>query len=91
MESELYCGDTIEVMRTLPDESVDLVLCDLPYGTTAQAWDKCIDMDALWTEYTRILAPRGTIALFCVQPFTSELVKHGKAGGGKMEVHVGVD
>lgn len=83
MESGLYCGDTIEVMRTLPDASVDLILCDLPYGTTAQAWDKCIDMGALWTEYARILAQRGTIALFCAQPFTSELVKHGKAGGVK--------
>ena len=77
---ELYHGDCLEIMPRIPRESVDLVLCDLPYGTTASSWDKIIPMDKLWTEYTRVLKPRGTVALFCVQPFTSLLVTHGLKG-----------
>lgn len=77
---ELYRGDCLEIMPRIPKESVDLVLCDLPYGTTASSWDKIIPMDKLWAEYTRILKPRGTVALFCVQPFTSLLVTHGLKG-----------
>ena len=74
---ELYHGDCLEIMPRIPRESVDLVLCDLPYGTTASTWDRIIPIDNLWAEYTRILKPRGTVALFCVQPFTSLLVTHG--------------
>lgn len=77
---ELYHGDCLEIMPRIPKESVDLVLCDLPYGTTASSWDKIIPMDKLWAEYTRVLKPRGTVALFCVQPFTSLLVTHGLKG-----------
>lgn len=77
---ELYHGDCLEIMPRIPRESVDLVLCDLPYGTTASTWDKIIPIDKLWAEYTRILKPRGTVALFCVQPFTSLLVTHGLKG-----------
>lgn len=77
---ELYHGDCLEIMPRIPRESVDLVLCDLPYGTTASTWDKIIPIDKLWAEYTRILKPRGTVALFCVQPFTSQLVMHGLKG-----------
>lgn len=77
---ELYHGGCLEIMPRIPRESVDLVLCDLPYGTTASTWDKIIPIDKLWAEYTRILKPRGTVALFCVQPFTSQLVMHGLKG-----------
>lgn len=77
---ELYHGDCLEIMPRIPRESVDLVLCDLPYGTTASTWDRIIPIDKLWAEYTRILKPRGTVALFCVQPFTSLLVTHGLKG-----------
>ena len=77
---ELYHGDCLEIMPRIPRESVDLVLCDLPYGTTASTWDRIIPMDKLWAEYTRVLKPRGTVALFCVQPFTSLLVTHGLKG-----------
>lgn len=77
---ELYHGDCLEIMPRIPRESVDLVLCDLPYGTTASTWDEIIPIDKLWAEYTRILKPRGTVALFCVQPFTSLLVTHGLNG-----------
>ena len=77
---ELYHGDCLEIMPRIPRESVDLVLCDLPYGTTASTWDRIISIDKLWAEYTRILKPRGTVALFCMQPFTSLLVTHGLKG-----------
>lgn len=77
MLGELYRGDCLEIMPRIPNESVNLILCDLPYGTTASAWDKIIPIDKLWAEYARIINPRGTAALFCVQPFTSLLVTHG--------------
>lgn len=77
---ELYHGYCLEIMPRIPRESVDLVLCDLPYGMTASTWDMIIPIDRLWAEYTRILKPLGTVALFCVQPFTSLLVTHGLKG-----------
>jgi len=61
-------------MATLPDNSIDLILCDLPYGTTACKWDSVIPLDPLWAEYRRLLAPNGAIALTASQPFTSTLV-----------------
>lgn len=67
-------GDCMEIMPTLPDKSVDMILCDLPYGKTAAAWDKIIPIDALWRQYKRLIKPRGAIALTAVQPFTSLLV-----------------
>jgi site-specific DNA-methyltransferase (adenine-specific) len=60
----LYQGDCIELMKNIPDKSVDLVLCDLPYGTTDCKWDSCIDLDSLWKEYSRILNDKGNILLF---------------------------
>ena len=77
IDGGLYLGDCLEIMPLIADESIDLILCDLPYGTTASAWDTVIPIAPLWDEYRRILKPRGTIALFCVQPFTSQLVLHG--------------
>jgi site-specific DNA-methyltransferase (adenine-specific) len=71
----LYCGDCIVKMADIPDDSVDLVLCDLPYGTTKCKWDTIIDLKELWKHYKRIVKkPSGVILLFGQQPFTSMLV-----------------
>jgi site-specific DNA-methyltransferase (adenine-specific) len=72
---KLYIGDCIERMNSIPDESIDLVLCDLPYGTTKCKWDTIIDIDELWKHYKRIIKkPQGVILLFGQQPFTSMLI-----------------
>ncbi len=71
----LYLGDCLEIMKKIPDNSINLILCDLPYGTTKCKWDTVIDIDKLWKEYKRILIkPTGVIALFGQQPFTSKLI-----------------
>tara|TARA_R100000805_G_C3593017_1_gene94611 strand:- start:3 stop:860 length:858 start_codon:yes stop_codon:yes gene_type:complete len=83
---ELYHGDCLEQMLNIPDHSVDLILCDLPYGTTDRSgveskgsnrllkWDTVIPLDLLWEQYRRILKPLGTVALTADQPFTSQLI-----------------
>lgn len=72
---KLYYGDCLEKMALIPNDSVDLVLCDLPYGTTKCKWDTIIDMKELWKHYMRIVKkPHGVILLFGQQPFTSMLV-----------------
>ena len=83
---ELYQGDCLEQMLNIPDHSVDLILCDLPYGTTDRSgveskgnnrllkWDTVIPLDLLWEQYRRILKPLGTVALTADQPFTSQLI-----------------
>ncbi len=71
---DLYCGDCLEKLKEVPNESVDLILCDLPYGTTASSWDKMLPMDKLWVEYKRIIKPNRAIVLFSQQPFTSLLI-----------------
>lgn len=70
---QLYQGDCLEIMPTLEAGSVDMVLCDLPYGTTACAWDAVIPMDTLWAEYARILKPNAAVVLFGAEPFSSLL------------------
>ena len=75
---ELYKGDCLELMKNIPDKSVDMILCDLPYGTTDCEWDNIIPFDRLWNEYKRIITDNGVIALFGSQPFTSELVCSNK-------------
>lgn len=70
----LLKGDCLELMRDLPDASMDMILCDLPYGTTACAWDSVIPFDALWSEYRRIAKPNAAIVLTAAQPFTTALV-----------------
>ena len=70
---QLYCGDCLEVMKQIPDGSVDMVLCDLPYGTTACKWDVVIPLDKLWQEYNRVLTASGTVLLFGSEPFSSLL------------------
>lgn len=71
---ELMFGDCRELMPLLPPASIDLILCDLPYGTTNCAWDVVIPFDVLWREYKRLLKPTGTVVLFGNQPFTSLLI-----------------
>ena len=70
----LYNGDCLEIMQKIPDESIDMILCDLPYGRTQNKWDKKIPFDLLWKHYERIIKNNGAIVLFCQQPFTSELI-----------------
>lgn len=72
--SDLKKGDCLQLMKSIPDGSVDLILCDLPYGTTACKWDTIIPFDDLWQEYNRILKKKGVIALFATEPFTSALI-----------------
>jgi len=72
-------GDCLEVMRTLPNKSVDMVLCDLPYGTTSCAWDAVIPFDPLWAQYKRIVKDGCAIVLTASQPFTSALVMSNPA------------
>jgi site-specific DNA-methyltransferase (adenine-specific) len=70
----LYHADCLDVLPTLPAQSVDLVLADLPYGTTACAWDSVISLDRLWAEYRRLITPNGALVFTASQPFTSVLV-----------------
>ena len=69
----LYHGNCLEEMNKIPDGSVDLVLTDPPYGTTACKWDSVIPLDIMWRHYKRVLSPNGTIAIFNIEPFGSEL------------------
>lgn len=69
---ELYQGDCLEILPKLPEKSVDLILCDLPYGTTQNKWDSILPLDTLWQEYKRL--SRGPIVLTATQPFSSLLV-----------------
>jgi site-specific DNA-methyltransferase (adenine-specific) len=82
----LFNGDCLVEMNNIPDQSIDLILCDLPYGTTDRSgvnsdgknrllkWDTVIPLDQLWTQYKRVLKPLGTVVLTADQPFTSQLV-----------------
>jgi site-specific DNA-methyltransferase (adenine-specific) len=68
-------GNCLDIMKELPDKSVDMVLCDLPYGVTARnKWDKIIEPAALWSSYTRVCKPNAAIVLFAAQPFASIMV-----------------
>lgn len=70
---ELWHGDCLELMNDIPDDSVDMVLCDLPYGTTRNQWDTCIPLEKLWQEYKRIVKKNGAILLFAQTPFDKVL------------------
>lgn len=69
----LFIGDTFAGMSTLEDESIDMILADLPYGTTACKWDSVLPLDQLWREYERLIKPNGAIVLTAAQPFTWQL------------------
>jgi site-specific DNA-methyltransferase (adenine-specific) len=72
--TELRLGDCLDVMGSIPDGSIDLIACDLPFGTTACRWDHVIPFEPLWAHYRRLIKPRGAIVLNASQPFTSILV-----------------
>ena len=86
MEFELLLGDCLELLKKIKDKSVDLILCDLPYGTTDRSgltkngknrlleWDSVIDLEELWSHYRRIIKDKGAIVLTADQPFTSKLI-----------------
>jgi len=67
-------GDCLRVMKKIEDQSVDMILCDLPYGTTQNKWDSVIPLDLLWQEYRRIIKPKGVIALSSQGIFTAKLI-----------------
>jgi len=73
-KTKLMKGDCLSLLKKIPSKSVNLILCDLPYGTTALRWDSVIPIEPLWEEYNRIISSRGIIALFGTQPFTSFLI-----------------
>ena len=66
---QLCHGDCLEEMKNIPDKSIDMILCDLPYGTTRNKWDTVIDLDLLWIQYERIIKDNGAIVLFAQVPF----------------------
>lgn len=70
----LLQGDCLELMKQVPDKSIDLILCDLPYGTTACKWDTVIPFDKLWAQYNRIIKDNGAILLFSQMPFGANLI-----------------
>lgn len=70
----LMQGNCLELMKEIPDGSVDLILCDLPYGTTACKWDSVIPFEPLWEQYKRVIKNNGSIVLTCSQPFTTSLI-----------------
>ena len=70
----IYNEDCLEGMKRIPDESVDMILCDLPYGTTKIKWDVVIPFGPLWKEYERVIKDDGAILLFGSQPFTTDLI-----------------
>ena len=70
---ELYFGDCLDIMPQLEPNSIDCIICDLPYGTTKCKWDVVIPFDKLWEQYNRIIKDNGAIVLFGSEPFSSEL------------------
>ena len=72
--NKIYNEDCLEGMKRIPDKSVDMILCDLPYGTTACKWDTIIPFEPLWEQYERVIKDNGAIVLTASQPFTSALI-----------------
>lgn len=70
----IECGDCLDLMKQIPDGSIDMILCDLPYGTTKCKWDTIIPFNELWKQYNRVIKDSGVIVLFSKQPFTTELI-----------------
>ena len=72
-ENKIHLGDCLDLMPSIPSKSVDMILCDLPYGTTACEWDSIIDMSRLWQEYERVIKDNGAIVLTANNVFTFKL------------------
>ncbi len=75
---DIHLGDCFDLFPLIDDRSVNLILCDLPYGVTACPWDVELDLDRLWTEYKRILAPGGVVVLTATQPFETKLINSNR-------------
>lgn len=71
--NKIHNIDCLEFMKTLPDKCIDLILCDLPYGTTKNEWDSVIPLDKLWNNYERIIKDNGAIVLTAQTPFDKVL------------------
>ena len=72
--NKIYNEDCLEGMKRIPDKSVDMILCDLPYGTTVCKWDTIIPFEPLWEQYERVIKDGGAIILTASQPFTTKLI-----------------
>ena len=70
---DLRLGDSLEVMKTIEDNSIDAIITDPPYGTTACKWDSVIDFELMWEQLNRVIKPNGAIVLFGSEPFSSVL------------------
>ena len=77
--NQLIRGDCLKVLERLPAKSVDMILCDLPYGTTQNKWDSVIPLDQLWAHYRRVIKPKGVIALTSQGLFTAKLILSNEA------------
>ena len=66
--------DCLDGMKLIPDKSVDMILCDLPYGTTQNRWDSIIPFSQLWDAYNRVIKDNGMICLTCTEPFTNQII-----------------
>lgn len=75
---QLLHGDCLKLMKDIPDGVIDLILCDLPYGTTDCSWDSVLPFEELWAEYDRLLKPDGAAVLFAAQPFTTALIQSNR-------------
>lgn len=73
-QNKIYLGDCLELMNDIRDKSIDMILCDLPYGTTACKWDSIIPFELLWQQYERIIKDNGAIVLTSNEPFTCQLI-----------------
>jgi len=71
---DLKQGDCLELMKEIPDESIDFICCDPPYGTTSIKWDEVLNFNLMWEQYGRIIKPKGVICLFGSQPFSAQLI-----------------
>jgi len=76
--NKVYLGDCLDLMQSIPDKSINLILCDLPYGTTSCAWDSIIPLDKLWEQYERIIKDNGAIVLTAQGMFCAELMTYKK-------------
>ena len=72
--NKIYNEECLEGMKKIPDKSIDMILCDLPYGTTACKWDAIIPFEPLWEQYERVIKDNGAIVLTASQPFTTKLI-----------------
>jgi site-specific DNA-methyltransferase (adenine-specific) len=74
MIEKILLGDCFDILPNIPDSSVDMILCDMPYGTTECKWDSLLDLNLLWAHYKRIVKSRCAVVLFSSQPFTTTLI-----------------